>query len=151
MDGRDFQGKLIERYFLACLQLLVVVDEPLHGGVQLGKLAAHVVVACDQSLHLRASLLLFQLGKFILIMTKFKNVELYLFLAVVQLLFQGRELLRLNFPEMLFALCTMKTSPTCQQRQATCSSARWTRPCSNCSLTASGFVGCNHDHDFGFV
>ena len=108
MDGRDFQGKLIERYFLACLQLLVVVDEPLHGGVQLGKLAAHVVVACDQSSHLRASLLLFQLGKFILILTKFKNLELYLLLAVVQLLFQGRELLRLNFPEMLFALCTMK-------------------------------------------
>ena len=92
---------------MACLQLLVVVDEPLHGGVQLGQLAAHVVVACDQSLHLRASLLLFQLGKFITILTKFKNVELYLLLAVVQLLFQGRELLRLNFPEMLFALCTM--------------------------------------------
>ena len=52
-------------------------------------------------------MLLFQLGKFITILTKFKNVELYLLLAVVQLLFQGRELLRLNFPEMLFALCTM--------------------------------------------
>ena len=91
---------------MACLQLLVVVDEPLHGGVQLGQLAAHVVVACDQSLHLRASLLLFQLGK-ITILTKVKNVKLYLLLAMVQLLFQGRELLRLNFPEMLFALCTM--------------------------------------------
>ena len=91
---------------MACLQLLVVVDEPLHGGVQLGQLAAHVVVACDQSLHLRASLLFCQLGK-ITILTKVKNVKLYLLLAVVQLLFQGRELLRLNFPEMLFALCTM--------------------------------------------
>ena len=52
-------------------------------------------------------MLIFQLGKFITILTKFKNVELYLLFAVVQLLFQGRELLRLNFPEMLFALCTM--------------------------------------------
>ena len=52
---------------MACLQLLVVVDEPLHGGVQLGQLATHVVVACDQSLHLRASLLLFQLGKLVTI------------------------------------------------------------------------------------
>ena len=42
--------------------------------------------------------------------------------------------------------------PTCQQRQGTCSSVRWTQPCSNCSLTASGFiVGCNHNHDFAFV
>ena len=84
----------------------MVVDEPLHGGIQLGQLAAHVVVACDQSLHLRASLLFCQLSK-ITILTKVKNVKLYLLLAVVQLLFQGRELLRLNFPEMLFALCTM--------------------------------------------